>query len=240
MGIQMKAVYMFYVLHTVPGINLGFIEIPAVIITSWLLMSILAILCLILTSNLQIEAKTKRQMLAETVVMSLLNFFSSIFGEEKRARRYFPLLASFFIFIVMCNLSGLIPLVGILPGLQSPTTSVSVTLGLALVSFVSMIYYGIKAKGFRGYFKELIEPSVLMLPLNILDEVVKPLSLTLRLYGSVFADEMILATVSNMFPYLAPLPFYFISLFFGILQAGVFTILSAIYISTATFQGEDI
>ena len=230
---MMKTVMNLYFLHAVPGLDLGLIEIPAVVITSWLLMSILAIFCLVLTSNLQIEAKNKRQVLAETIVLGLLNFLTSIFGEEKRARRYFPLLASFFIFIVMCNLSGLIPMVGILPGLQSPTTSVSVTLGLALVSFGSMIFYGIRTKGVRGYLKEMIEPSILMLPLNILDEIVKPLSLTLRLYGSVFADEMILVTITQLFPYIAPVPFYFLALFFGTLQAGIFAILSAIYLSHA-------
>ncbi len=218
--------------HVPAGIYIGGFEIPSVVITSWLLISILAIVCLVLTQNLQPEAKSKKQMFAEMLVMGLLNFFTSIFGSEKKARRFLPLLSGFFLYIFLCNVCGVVPGVGMVRGLQSPTTSVSVTLGLALVTFSSMIFFGIQSKKW-GFFKEFIQPWPFLLPLNILDELVKPLSLTLRLYGSVFADEMILVTITQLFPYIAPVPFYFLALFFGTLQAGIFAILSAIYLSHA-------
>ncbi|SMB88206.1 ATP synthase F0 subcomplex A subunit [Desulfonispora thiosulfatigenes DSM 11270] len=206
-------------------------NITSEITTMWGIMIFLIIISLVATKNLKL-VPSGLQNIMEYGLETLLNFFGDLMG-EKNARKYLPLLASFFIVILISNYSGLLPGSGHIAGLKAPTSNINTTVGLALVVFFTSHFMGIKEKGL-GYFKHFIEPFPLLLPLNLIEELVKPLSLSLRLYGNIFGEEMVIASLFAMVPLIVPLPMMLLSLLFGLIQAFVFTLLAAIYINTAT------
>ena len=164
------------------------------------------------------------------------NFFSDILG-RKRARRFMPLLATFFILILCSNYSGMLPMAGTLPGLKPPTSNVSTTAGLAICVFFLVLYYNIKTNGIIGYCKHLVGPmpaiAILMVPLNILEQFTRPLSLALRLYGAIYGEEMVVVSLAALFPLLLPLSMQFLGVLFGAIQAFVFTLLTACLLYTS-------
>lgn len=210
------------------------IEISSYVTSMWLAMAMLILVSFFATRNMKwIPSGLQNAM--ELVVEKLLDFLADVMGEEK-AKKYFPYLATVFIFILSMNYFSLLPLSGTLPGLTTPTSTLSVTVGLALCTFGVTHFFGIKEQGL-GYFKHFIKPYAFLLPLNIIEELVKPLSLSLRLFGNVFGEKMIGMILFSMIPLIVPLPAYFLGLLFGAIQAYVFTLLSAIYIHTATGDG---
>ncbi|HHW28970.1 MAG TPA: F0F1 ATP synthase subunit A, partial [Syntrophomonadaceae bacterium] len=174
------------------------------------------------------------QCLVEYTIEGLLNYFSGIMGRE-RARRYFPILATLFLFILISNWSGVLPMAGHVEGFRPPTSTLSVTAGLAIVAFIVTQIAGFREKGI-GYLKHFVQPFPAMLPLNLIEELVRPLSLSLRLYGNIFGEEMVVAVLLSIAPYFAPIPMQLLGLLFGFIQALVFTTLTAIYISQATAE----
>jgi F-type H+-transporting ATPase subunit a len=169
------------------------------------------------------------QNVMETILEALRNFLGGVLGSDSMARRFLPLLATFFMFIILCNYIGLPHF----PGVHSPTSSLSVTAGLAIISFFSIQYYGFKTHKL-GYFKHFLSP---IMPLLILEELVHPLSLSLRLFGNIFGEEQVSGAIYSLVPLLVPLPIAFLGLLLGAVQALVFTLLTSIYISTAAGDG---
>ncbi|KUK11106.1 MAG: ATP synthase subunit a [Clostridia bacterium 41_269] len=204
--------------------------VTSTVTTMWAIMLVLTILSILATRNMEKIPKGIQNAL-EMVVEMLLNFFSGIIGYEK-ARMFLPFLGTMFLFILISNYSGLIPGAGHVPGLAAPTSTWSVTAGLAITVFFATHIFGVKAHGI-GYLKKFLQP-VFMLPLNIIEHFVRPLSLSLRLYGNIFGEEMVIATLLGLIPYFVPLPVMLLSVLFGLIQAIVFTLLSSIYFYEAT------
>ncbi len=211
------------------------LEVSSVVTTMWGLMIILTLVAYFATRRMGKVPNSRLQNFMEFTVETILNFLTQIMGSEKNARKYLPLLASFFILILASNYSGLLPGAGHTRGLQAPTSTLSVTAAFALVVFFATHYYGIKTKGLK-YFKHFIEPSPFLLPLNIVEEFVKPLSLSLRLYGNIFGEEMVVASLFALVPLFVPLPMMLLGVFFGLIQAFVFTLLASLYIGTAAAE----
>ena len=202
--------------------------------TTWILMAVLVILSICATSKLK-TVPGKLQNAAEMSVSSLDGFFEGILGEH-RARNYFPLFGTMFIFILVSNYSDLLPFAGHISWLQAPTSTLSVTAGLAIIIFLATHFLGFKAHGF-SYLKHFISPLAFMLPLNIIEEVVRPFSLALRLYGNIFGEETVTHQLFQMCPIIVPLVMNVLSILFCLIQAVVFTMLSAVYIEGATGAG---
>ena len=139
-----------------------------------------------------------------------------------------------FIFIIFANYSGLIPGVGLTKYLKAPTSSLSVTVGLGICTFIFLQAASIRAKGIKGYIKHFISPIIVMLPLLALDELIKPVSLSLRLFGNIFGEEAVLEQFYEILPIGAPLVMMVLSLLFCALQAIVYTTLVSIYLDEAT------
>lgn len=158
----------------------------------------------------------------------LLNLLAGIFGSKKAARTYFPILATSFFVILFANILGLIP--GFLP----PTGNFNTTLALALVIFVMYNYYGIKENGW-SYLKHFLGPMIylapLMLIIEIISHLVRPLSLSLRLFWNMTGDHLVLGIFTDLTHIIIPVLFVGLGLFVSFLQAFIFTILSSIYIS---------
>lgn len=209
------------------------LEVNSITTTMWGIMIVLAIGSILLTRNLQLIPIKRKQIVLELILEKFIDFFGSIIGCRDTARKYLPLLGSLFILILVSNYSGLLPGAGHINGFMVPTSTLSCTVALALIVFVTSHAVGFKSKGIK-YLKHFIEPSPAMLPLNIMDELIKPLSLSLRLYGNIYAEETLIASVFALIPLIAPLPFMFISVFFGAIQALVFTLLTATYLGSST------
>jgi F-type H+-transporting ATPase subunit a len=193
---------------------------------------LLTVISYFATRKLQ-ERPTGLQNGVEAALEALRNFLAGVLGSDSAARRFLPLLATFFFFILISNYSGLLPMAGHLPGLTPPTSSISVTAALAITSFFAVQFYGFKTHKL-GYLKHFLSP---ILPLLILEEFIHPLSLALRLYGNISGEETVSSAIFGIVPLLAPLPMYVLGVLFGAVQALVFTLLTSIYISTAAGKG---
>ena len=210
----------------------GILDITGEVITMWLIIAVLAILSILLGKHLQ-ERPGKFQNVIETGIEYLDNSFTANLG-KKRARKYFYFLGSLFIFIIFANYSGLIPGVGLSKYLKAPTSSLSVTAGLGVCTFFFLQGAGIRAKGIKGYIKHFISPIIVMLPLLALDEIIKPVSLSLRLFGNIFGEETVMEKFYEILPIGAPLVMMALSMLFCALQAIVYTTLVSIYLDEAT------
>lgn len=209
----------------------GVLDVTGEVVTMWIMLLILTVLSLIVKKSLK-DKPGKFQNAIELAVEYLDNFFSDILG-RKKTRKYFTFLASLFIFIIFSNYSGMIPGVGLTPYVKAPTASLSVTAGLGVLTFVFLQYSGIR-HNVKHYFKHFVMPMFFMLPLMLLDEIIKPASLALRLYGNIFGEEMVTEELYHIFPIGAPVIMMVLSLLFCALQAMVFTMLVSIYLDEVT------
>ena len=209
--------------------------VSAEIITMWGIMLLVAVLSFAVTRRLKDRPGTVQNAM-EMAVEKLEGFFSGLLG-KKKTEMYLPFFGSLFIFIIISNYTGLIPGSGIIKGFSAPTSSLSVTVGLSLIVFFTTHYLGVKTNGVLGYAKHFVKPVFFMLPFLIVDEIVRPLSLSLRLYGNIFGDESVTKELYKLLPIGAPLIMMVLSLLFCAIQAIVFTMLAALYIEGATGSG---
>jgi F-type H+-transporting ATPase subunit a len=164
----------------------------------------------------------------------IFSLVSSVMG-EKNARRYLPLIGTLFLFILFSNLLSLIP--GFLP----PTDTLKTNLGLALLVFVLTHAFGVREHGLK-YFKHFLGPwlplAPLMLPIELISHVARPVSLSMRLLGNIAADHAVVLAFFAIIPFLVPVPFLLMGVFVSVVQAVVFSLLSTVYISTAIAHEE--
>ena len=169
----------------------------------------------------------------EIFVEWFVGFIEGILGHG--GRRYVHVYATFFLFILTANL------VGLLPGFSPPTSNFNVTFALGVTSFLIYNYYGLRAKGV-GYLKHFLGPiwwlAFLMLPLELIDNFVRPVSLALRLFGNMTGDHLVLEIFTDLTKVVIPVVFYMLGAFVSLIQAFVFTILSIIYLSLALEEHE--
>jgi F-type H+-transporting ATPase subunit a len=201
----------------------------------------LILLALSIWTHMQIKKSAKdvipdRKLTFKTVfelyTEFILNMLRGIMPKD--AEKYLPLVGSIFLFIFLCNFIGLIP------GFQPPTADLNLNLAIAATVFIYYNYQGIRANGL-GYIKHFLGPMLgiafLMLPIELISHMVRPVSLSLRLFGNMTGDHMVLNIFSNLtFPYSfgVPLIFMALGLLVCLIQAFVFTLLSIVYISMAT------
>jgi F-type H+-transporting ATPase subunit a len=201
-------------------------NVPVQISYAWLAMAIIIGLSLAARFSLKKTAPTGVQNLLETVVGGLEDFVVDIMGPE--GRNYLPLIGSLFLFILVCNLEGLIP------GFDSPTANINTTLALALVSFTATHYIGIKRHGFK-YIKHFMGPmwalAPLMLPIELISHFARVMSLTFRLFGNMVAKHKLLLVLALLAPYIAPVPILGLGLLVAFVQALVFTLLTMLYLA---------
>ncbi|MFH1726826.1 MAG: F0F1 ATP synthase subunit A [Pseudomonadota bacterium] len=164
----------------------------------------------------------------ELIVEYVLDLVENMTGPK--GRRFFPIIGATFLFILVSNIMGLIP------GLVPPTDNVNTNAACAIFIFLSTYYFGIKEHGL-AYFKKLAGPvwwlAFLFLPIEIISHCIRPVSLTLRLYGNIFGDHAVLAIFSDLIPLIVPIPFLALGTLVSVIQALVFTLLSIVYISEA-------
>lgn len=178
---------------------------------------------------------SKLQGILEIIIQTFENLLVDIIGE--RGKKYLPLIATIGLFILVCNLLGLVP------GFMSPTSKLNVTLGCALVVFFYYHWQGIKTQGLLKYLKHFTGPipllAPLLLPIEVISHFSRPVSLSVRLFGNIFAEELLIIVIASIIPFFVPLPFMAIAIFTATIQAFVFVLLSCIYIGGAVADEEE-
>lgn len=215
--------------------HLGPIPVDHLIVTQWVIVAAIGLIAFFATRDMQLCPKGLQNGF-EWIVVWTYDFFTQLMDKEHVAKKYAPLLSTFFLFILFSNYSGLIPGAAHIQGFQPPTSNWNVTVTLALITVLAVQSSGFAEHGFH-YLGHFISPSPLMLPLNLLEEITHPLSLTVRLFGNIFGEEMIIAYMLFLVPFLIPSALMCLSVLLGAIQAIVFTILSASYIAAATGEG---
>ncbi len=201
-------------------------EVNNMIMTQWLVIAVLLVVAFIINRAVINGRFTKLRGSLELLTDFLEGWYASFIGGRQYARQYMPLLGSLFIFILVSNYLGVVPTAGYNASIFAPTGRWGTTLGLAIVVAIAVQVITIKWLGIGGWIKHLLHLG----PLSILEEFVRPFSLSLRLFGNIFGEETLLAVIVFLAPMIAPIPIMGLSLMFGAIQAIVFTTLTAIYI----------
>lgn len=212
------------------------LEITGSVVTGWAIILLLTLLSIFATRRLK-DVPGPLQNAAEMAMEGLTNYFTGILG-HKHAKKYFPVFATFFIFIVVCNYTSILPGAGHLTGFSVPTASLSVTAALGIIAFFTTHAIGVREKGAKRYFGAFLKPFLLFLPLNLIEQLVRPFSLSLRLYGNLYGEEMVAEELYGIFPILLPLIMNVMSLLFCMIQAMIFTMLLGIYVSEGIEEEE--
>jgi F-type H+-transporting ATPase subunit a len=207
------------------------------VIPNYLVMVILIIvawtvLSLIVRSRLSVENPGRLQIVLEDIVRALVGLLEEWIGPQ--GSRYLPLIGTFGVFILTANYMGLVP------GLMSPTSNINVTLGCALTTWVFYHYNGVREQGLVGYIRHFMVPpgapwvlGFIYFPIEIISHLSRVLSLSIRLFGNIFGEELVIVILFSIIPFLVPLPMMLLGLVTGALQAFIFVLLSIIYLQAA-------
>ena len=169
------------------------------------------------------------QNVLEMLYKGFQSLIDDVIGTE--GRKFLPALATLGIFIASANLIGLIP------EMASPTANLNVTVGCAFFIFIYYHFQGVKKHGLLGYLKKFAGPAWwlawLFFPIEFISHFSRPLSLSMRLFGNIFGEDLVIIIIASLIPYIAPLPMMAFAIFTSLLQAFIFVMLSAIYLSGA-------
>ena len=210
--------------------HVGSIPITRPVVTTWIIMLTLIVLCRLVTRRLRMQPDA-RQAVLESLVLGIAGQIEAIIHRD--ARPYVPMLGTLFIYLAVANLCG------VLPGVEPPTGKPETPLALGLIVFFSVHFFGVRARGVRGYLAGFARPKLIMLPLNILSEVTRTFSLMVRLFGNVMSGEFMMALVIALAGLLVPIPFMVLELLVGLVQAYIFAVLATVFIGAAV-GGESI
>lgn len=199
------------------------IPIQDTVLSTWVM--------LILLTFIVYALGKRRPATLELLVEFVLDNVSSVMGRP--ANQYLPLLGTLAVFIASANVLGAVPI------LISPTKGINTPFALALIVFFSVHYFGIRDKGLIGYVRDLADP-IFLLPLELIGQFSRTISLTLRLFGNVLSTDLIVAVIFSLLPLIVPIPLTAFSMLTGLLQAYIFTVLAAVYIGAAVAASESI
>lgn len=205
--------------------------VPAHVVYSWFVIALLALFSFLATRRMEIYPNAFQNVM-ETIIGGFDSFITDTMGHE--GRRFFPLIATLGIYILVSNL------LGIIPGFESPTANLNTTASMAIVVFLSTHVVGVKEHGLK-YFKQFMGPvwwlTPLMLPIEIISHFSRPLSLSVRLFGNIMGEDIVLAVVLLLVPLLVPLPVFVLMIFTSVIQTVVFMLLAMMYVNGALEEG---
>lgn len=205
--------------------SLGPLQVTSTVINTWIMILSLSIGAYFLGRSFKVRP-TMLQNAIEWLVEAIQNIIAENVGTND-TNLFLPIVGTLAIFIGVANLLGLIP------GLHSPTPDINTPLAMAIIVFFSVPYFGIRSQGLWGYLKHYVEPIFLMLPIEIASEIARTFSLTFRLFGNILGEEIIIAILFIIAPFIVPVPMMLFSIFTGVLQAYIFTLLTCVYIGGA-------
>ena len=219
------------------------LDVPKSALMTWCVMALLIVVAAVVNARLRGRGVGRLQSVFELFTESLCSLIREIVRSDPAP--YVPLTATLFLFVFISNLLGM------LPGMESPTSDLSVTAALAAVVFLAVPFYGIRAKGVRSYLKVYVQPNPFLLPLNIMGELTRTLSLAVRLFGNIMSGQLLFLVVVGVLTtvlrgramFFVPVGYilgYVLTLFLSVLslitaaiQAYIFTVLALVYIGAA-------
>ncbi|MFH1193471.1 MAG: F0F1 ATP synthase subunit A [bacterium] len=235
--------------------HIGNFAVTNTLLMSWVIIAFLFTITFLLRKKL-LAVPAGLQNIVELGVEKLLNFMESVTGDRSQAKKFFPLIATIFIFVILSNWLEIVPGLGtvgikemedgkevIIPFIRSASADLNVTLAIAIIAVISIQVFGIAALGAFKYagkfinFKGPIEFFVGLL--ELISEIAKIISFSFRLFGNIFAGEVLLTIVLFLVPFLVPLPFLFLEIFVGFIQALVFSMLTLVFLKVATVSHEE-
>ena len=204
-----------------------FLVLNATILYTWIVMAFLVVSSWLITRKVSVGAEiTQRQAILEVIVETIQRQVRELTQQDPSP--YLPLIGTLFLYISIANL------LVVLPVFQSPTASLSTTAALATWVFVSVPAYAIAKRGIVAYLKDYAEPTIIMLPLRLLSEISRTISLAIRLFGNMVSNRLIGAIFLLVIPLIIPAVLNMIGLIVGQIQAYIFAILATVYIASAT------
>lgn len=232
--------------------HVGSFPITNSLMATWLTVILLAGVALLLKRKVA-AVPGRGQAAAEMVLEGTLGIMDSITDDRKQTRRYLPLVATIFFFVIVSNWLGLFPLFGpiglhethegqavLVPLFRGANADLNTTLALAIITVLTVQVVGVMSLGFFKYaskFINLKKPATIPLGLlELVSEISRLISLSFRLFGNIFAGEVLLFIIVSLVPYIAPLPFLFLEVFVGFIQAFIFAMLTLVFIKIATLE----
>ena len=210
----------------------GFVKIDATIAFTWLTIVLLAATSYLVTRGIKDGTEVSRgQHMLEAIIETMRSQIVQVSRQDPS--KYLPFIGTMFIFILVSNV------LGIVPGYMSPTGSLNTTIALAFCVLFAVPVFGIASQGVGNYLKQYLEPTVIMLPFNIISEITRTLSLAIRLYGNVMSANVIVAILLGVIPFFFPVVMQALGLLTGIIQAYIFAILAIVYIASAVRNKPD-
>lgn len=204
--------------------HLGPIPVSGAVVTTWVIMVLLAGGSALASRRLTIRP-ARWQAILEVMVEGMADQIEETMRTPPRP--YLPLIGTLFLFVLTCNLAP------VLPGVRAPTARLETTAALALIVFVAMHGFGIQRRGIRRYLGHYLEPNPLLLPLTLLSELTRTLSLMVRLFGNIMSHELVIAVLLSLAGLLLPVPIMALGVLIGAVQAYIFSILAAVFLGAA-------
>ena len=204
------------------------------LITMWFAMLVVILLSFFITRNLQIKPGK-----AQTIAESILKFFIGNLQEVKNGEKHIPIVASLFLFILVANLMGQLPLrlIHLKTGeLASPTNDINLTAALAVIVLIYYLIQGFKEKGFRYIYHGFGITGIITTLVDLLEMITRPLSLALRLFANILAGEILVSVVLGLIAFCAPVPVMLFEIFVAFIQAFVFMMLTIAYITSSVSE----
>ncbi|MGB5178542.1 MAG: F0F1 ATP synthase subunit A [Gammaproteobacteria bacterium] len=202
--------------------QLGPLQVTGTIVTSWVIIAVIGLLGWLVTRRLQTQPGPI-QTAAEGIVGSIEEAIRSVAPDH--ANQLLPFIGSLWIFLVIANLSGLIP------GVHSPMRDLSATAALAILVFLSVHWFGIRIQGVKAHLRHYLAPSPVLLPFHIISEITRTIALAVRLFGNIMSLEMAALLILLVAGFLAPLPILMLHIIEALVQAYIFGMLALIYVA---------
>jgi F-type H+-transporting ATPase subunit a len=208
--------------------TVGPVPITEPVVVTWGVMAALTLAGWVAARSLTFRP-SRYQAVLELIVQTIEDQIQSTMRVAPKA--YVSIIGTLFLFILAANWSSLVP------GIEPPTAHIETDAALGLIVFFAIIYFGIRARGFAGYLRTFAEPSIVMIPLNIVEAFTRTLSLIVRLFGNTMSGVFIIGIVLSLAGLLVPIPLIALELLVGAIQAYIFTVLAMVFIGSAVNEG---
>jgi F-type H+-transporting ATPase subunit a len=215
-------------LSTTTLFSIGPVPISETVVVTWILMAALALACFLASRSLTLTP-SRTQSVLELIV-------EAVAGQIRETIRvspwpYVPMIGTLFLFILVANWSSMIP------GVEPPTAHIETDVALGLIVLMAIIYFGIRARGLRGYLKTFAEPSIVMIPLNVVETFTRTFSMIVRLFGNIMSAVFIIGIILSLAGLLVPIPLMALDLLVGAIQAYIFAVLAIVFIGSGVSDG---
>lgn len=211
-------------LVTVPLLQLGPLAITGPVVTTWVIMAIVTAVSMLLCRRLSLtpgKAQTALELLVDTLDQQIRDTM------QTAPDTYRALIGTLFLFVLVANWSALVP------GVTPPTAHIETDAALALIVLGATVFHGIRTRGTAGYFAAFAEPSWVMIPLNVVEQITRTFSLVVRLFGNVMSGVFVIGIILSLAGLLVPIPLMALDLLTGAVQAYIFAVLSMVFIGAA-------